>query len=73
MQMRQTVERLLSRKQVREIVGLSYAHMARLTKQGRFPKPIKLTEAVRGRVAYLESEIMDWIAKRIALRSVQPR
>jgi predicted DNA-binding transcriptional regulator AlpA len=47
--------------------------MARLTKLGLFPKPIKLTEAVRGRVAYLESEIMDWIAKRIALRSVQPR
>ena len=73
MSTRQTVERLLSRKQVRELVGLSFAHMDRLTKQGRFPKPIKLTDAIRGRVAYLESEIIDWIAKRIALRSVQPR
>ena len=72
---RQTVERLLSKKQVREIVGLSYAQMARLenAKPPKFPKRIRLTDHPRGRCAYAESEIVAWVAERIALRSKQPQ
>ena len=73
MSTRQTVERLLSKKQVRDIIGLSYAQIARLEKAGKFPNRIRLTDHPRGRCAWLESEIMAWVAKRIALRSVQPR
>ena len=75
MQMRQIVERLLSKKQVREIVGLSYAQTYRLenAKPPRFPKRIRLTDHPRGRCAYAESEIAAWVAERIALRSKQPR
>jgi predicted DNA-binding transcriptional regulator AlpA len=43
MQVRQTVERLLSKKQVREIVGLGYSQMARLEKAGLFPLKVRLT------------------------------
>jgi predicted DNA-binding transcriptional regulator AlpA len=75
MQTRTIVERLLSKKQVREIVGLSYAQMARLenAKPPKFPKRIRLTDHPRGRCAYAESEIVAWVAERIALRSKQPQ
>ena len=57
--MRQTVERLLSKKQVREIVGLSYAQMARMeeAEPPKFPRRVRLTDIVRGRCRYPESEI----------------
>jgi len=73
MQMRQIVERLLSKKQVREIVGLSFAQIARLEKAGLSPLRVRLSDHPRGRCAYVESEIAAWVAERIALRSKQPR
>ena len=75
MQMRQIVERLLSKKQVREIVGLSFAQTARMEKAEppKFPRRVRLTDHPRGRCGYPESEIYAWVAKRIALRSKQPR
>ena len=72
MQTRPIVERLLSKKQVREIIGLSYAQMARLEKAGKFVLRVRLTDHPRGRCGYPESEIIAWIAQRIALRNVQP-
>ena len=47
--MRQTVERLLSKKQVREIVGLSYAQMARMeeAEPPKFPRRVRLTTSTR--------------------------
>jgi predicted DNA-binding transcriptional regulator AlpA len=69
--MRQTVERLLSKKQVREIVGLSYAQTARMEKAEppTFPRRVRLTEHPRGRCGYPESEIYAWVAERILRRS----
>ena len=69
MQVRQIVERLLSKKQVREIVGLSYTEMARLEKSGKFVNKVRLTDHPRGRCAYPESEIMAWVAERISRRN----
>jgi prophage regulatory protein len=69
MQVRQTVERLLSKKQVREIVGLGYSQMARLETAGKFPKRVRLTDHPRGRCAYAESEIAAWVAERISQRN----
>ena len=59
------IERLLSRKQVREITTLSYAQIARLEKAGKFPPRIRLTDHPRGRVAWLYTAIFDWINSRI--------
>jgi predicted DNA-binding transcriptional regulator AlpA len=59
---------LLSRKQVRELVGLSYAHTARLEKKGKFPKRMRLTEYKRGRCAYYAHEIAAWIRERAGHR-----
>lgn len=57
--------RFLSKKQVKELVTYSLAHTARLEAEGRFPKRVPIG---RGRVAYVESEVQDWMASRVAAR-----
>ena len=57
--------RLLSKKQVREKVLYSPAHIARLEAAGKFPKRIRLGQ---GRVGWLELEIDEWLRARIAER-----
>lgn len=61
------MERLLSKKQVREIVSFSLTHIDRLSHEPEyahlgFPKPIKIGH----RVFYRESKINDWVAFQIA-------
>jgi prophage regulatory protein len=57
--------KLLSKKAVREKVLYSPAHIARLEQAGQFPKRVRLGQ---GRVGWVEQEVEDWIAARIALR-----
>ena len=57
--------KLLSKKEVREKVLYSFAHIARLEAAGQFPKRVPLGP---GRVGYVDEEIEDWIRNRIALR-----
>jgi predicted DNA-binding transcriptional regulator AlpA len=73
MSTRQIVERLLSIKQVCQIVGLSKTHIARLEKAGKFVLRVRLTDHPRGRCGWPETEIYAWVADRIALRDKQPR
>ena len=63
-----TTPRLLSKKQVKELVLYSYAHLDRLEKAGLFPKRIRLSPHRMGRVGYLEAEIFAWIEARLAER-----
>lgn len=57
--------KLISRKEVREKVLYSFAHIARLEAAGLFPKRVPLGP---GRVGYVDEEIEDWIKRRIAQR-----
>jgi prophage regulatory protein len=57
--------RLLSRKQVRDLVLYSPQHIARLEAAGKFPKRVKLGQC---RVGWVEQEVQDWITARIAER-----
>lgn len=57
--------RLLSKKQVREKVLYSPAHIARLELVGQFPKRVRLGQ---GRVGWVETEVDDWLLARIAER-----
>lgn len=57
--------RILRQRQVCECVGYSPMHLWRLEKAGRFPRRIKLGP---NSVGWLESEIEDWIAARVAER-----
>jgi prophage regulatory protein len=57
--------KLLSKKEVREKVLYSPAHIARLEAAGLFPKRVPLGP---GRVGWVDEEVDDWLRKRIALR-----
>jgi prophage regulatory protein len=57
--------KLLSKRQVREKVIYSPAHIARLEAAGQFPKRVRLGT---GRVGWVEQEIDAWIITRIAER-----
>lgn len=57
--------KLLSKKQVREMVLYSPAHIARLEANGKFPKRVALGS---GRVGWVDQEVEDWILARIAER-----
>ncbi len=57
--------RILSKRQLREIVLYSPQHIARLEAAGEFPKRIKLGQC---RVGWIEGEVMEWLQERIDSR-----
>lgn len=59
--------KLLSMADLKPEKGISYSrpHLYRLINAGKFPRPVKLGEA---RVAFVESEIDDWLQERVAER-----
>jgi len=60
-----TETRLIRLKEVMQKTGLSRPYVYALAKKGEFPKSLKLTERS---VAWIESEINQWIEQRIAGR-----
>jgi prophage regulatory protein len=64
-------ERLLRRREVQRITGLSRSTLYRLIAAKDFPSGIKVSTNA---VAWLESEVDHWIARRVAeTRGAQPR
>ncbi|MFL4468497.1 helix-turn-helix transcriptional regulator [Tateyamaria armeniaca] len=57
--------RILSKRQVKELVLYSPQHIGRLEKAGQFPKRVQLGP---NRVGWLESEVLDWLNERLAQR-----
>ena len=57
--------RILSKRQLKELVLYSPQHIARLEKAGQFPKRVRLGQC---RVGWVEEEVMDWLRQRIARR-----
>ncbi len=57
--------RILSKKQVKDLVLYSPQHVARMEKAGTFPKRIRLGP---NRVGWVEAEILDWIQHRLENR-----
>jgi prophage regulatory protein len=60
-------KQIVSKKELRTVVGIPYSpqHIARLEAAGCFPKRIKLGQ---NRVAWLLSEVEEWLNERIASR-----
>lgn len=55
--------RLIRRKEVQTKTGLGASSIYAMMKQGKFPKAITLSER---RVAWIESDVDQWISERIA-------
>ena len=53
-----------------EKVGIPESGVYALIRQGRFPKPVPLSKR---RTGFLEAELDDWIAARIAERDSKSR
>jgi prophage regulatory protein len=56
------MDRFLKAKEVAQLTSISIPHIRRLAREGKFPKPIPLTE---NRSAWLKSEIDEWISECI--------
>jgi prophage regulatory protein len=59
----QTEQRLIRRKEVQTKTGLGASSIYAMMKNGEFPQCLNLSER---RVAWIESEVDQWIANRIA-------
>ena len=57
--------RILSKRQLREMVLYSPQHVARLEKAGTFPKRIQLGP---NRVGWVEDEVLNWLQERLDRR-----
>ena len=63
--MENIVMRILSKRQVQELVLYSPQHIARLEKAGLFPKRVQLGP---NRVGWVESEVLEWLQEKIDQR-----
>ncbi len=59
------VMRILSKRQVKEMVLYSPQHIARLEKVGQFPKRVHIGP---NRVGWVEAEVLDWLQERLDSR-----
>jgi prophage regulatory protein len=57
--------RILSKRQLKELVLYSPQHVARLEKAGTFPKRIQLGP---NRVGWVEDEVLAWLQTRLDRR-----
>ena len=64
------VMRILSKRQLKELVLYSPQHVARLEKAGQFPKRVQLGP---NRVGWVEDEVMDWLQSRLDSREIPVR
>ena len=56
------MDRFLKAKEVAQLTSISIPHIRRLARAGKFPEPIPLTE---NRIAWLESDVNEWISECI--------
>lgn len=62
--------RILSKRQLKELVLYSPQHIARLEKAGTFPRRVQIGP---GRVGWVEAEVLDWLRERIDRREAPDR
>ena len=62
-------KRLISMKVVMQMTSLSRSEINRREGENRFPKRIALSPHPRGRKAWVESEVQDYVLKHIQARS----
>jgi predicted DNA-binding transcriptional regulator AlpA len=60
--MTDTTKRLISKRDVKGKISLSFAQIARLEESNRFPKRLRLGSYRNSRSVWLESEVDAWIS-----------
>lgn len=60
--------RLMSKKDVAELVGFHPEHVMRMARRGKFPRPIKTGDTENCAVRFVAEEVEGWIAGRMAER-----
>jgi predicted DNA-binding transcriptional regulator AlpA len=51
-----------------ELTSLSTRQLSRLVESGQFPTPLRLGHGTNGRLAFVESEVRNWLHARVAER-----
>jgi prophage regulatory protein len=64
-----TNERLITRDELLTKIPFTVQHIYRLEAAGKFPRRVRVGA---NRVAWVESEILDWMAQRIQERGSCP-
>jgi prophage regulatory protein len=64
------LSRIIRSHELPAYCGLQRTQIDSLISRGEFPKPIKLSARRKG---WLESELLEWQAARIAKRDSEPR
>ena len=64
------VMRILSKRQVKEMVLYSPQHIAQLEQAGKFSKRIQIGPI---RVGWVEAEVLDWLQERLDSREAPNR
>ena len=64
------MQALLTKTQTAERVGVHPESLMRLSRQGKFPRPIKLGDSDRCAVRFVETEVEAWLQDRMAARRV---
>ncbi len=64
--------RILSKKQLKELVLYSHVHIQRMEDAGLFPKRVRLGNYRGSRVGWIESEVRTWLQHRIDQRDAAP-
>jgi predicted DNA-binding transcriptional regulator AlpA len=65
------VHELVLESECSELTRLHKSTRQRLIKRGQFPKPFKIgNPTANGRIAWSRSEIMAWLAERMAARAI---
>jgi prophage regulatory protein len=62
--------RIVSKRQLKELVLYSPQHIQRLENAGQFPKRVRLGNGPRGRVGWIEGEVLEWLNTKIAARHI---
>lgn len=62
------MKKMLSKRQVKELVLYSPQHIARLEAAGQFPKRVQLGV---NRVGWVAEEVEEWLQRRIDARDQQ--
>jgi len=62
------MKKMLSKRQVKELILYSPQHIARLEAAGQFPKRVQLGV---NRVGWVEAEVQAWLQERIDARDQQ--